>query len=72
MSEDLDRLGGITFSRYKLPVLRANCVGDEMPPKERKERPKLQQKSPAEFFAENKTIAGFDSPGKSLYTTIRE
>eukprot|EP00002_Diphylleia_rotans_P032471 TRINITY_DN6827_c0_g1_i1.p1 TRINITY_DN6827_c0_g1~~TRINITY_DN6827_c0_g1_i1.p1 ORF type:complete len:690 (+),score=148.34 TRINITY_DN6827_c0_g1_i1:68-2137(+) len=33
---------------------------------------KLQQKSPAEFFAENKNIAGFDNPGKSLYTTIRE
>ena len=33
---------------------------------------KLQQKSPAEFFAENKNIAGFDNPGKSLYTTMRE
>mmetsp|Transcript_25575 Transcript_25575/g.65865 ORF Transcript_25575/g.65865 Transcript_25575/m.65865 type:complete len:665 (+) Transcript_25575:305-2299(+) len=32
----------------------------------------LQQKSPAEFFAENKNIAGFDNPGKSLYTTMRE
>ncbi|XP_042391445.1 DNA topoisomerase 6 subunit B-like isoform X1 [Zingiber officinale] len=44
----------------------------------------LKQKSPAEFFAENKNIAGFDNffyqvniffphqPGKSLYTTIRE
>ncbi|KAJ1377062.1 Ribosomal protein S13-like, H2TH [Sesbania bispinosa] len=29
-------------------------------------------KSPAEFFAENKNIAGFDNPGKSLYTTVRE
>jgi DNA topoisomerase-6 subunit B len=29
-------------------------------------------KSPAEFFSENKNIAGFDNPGKSLYTTIRE
>ncbi|MCI27732.1 DNA topoisomerase 6 subunit B-like, partial [Trifolium medium] len=28
--------------------------------------------SPAEFFAENKNIAGFDNPGKSLYTTVRE
>ncbi|CAA6670188.1 unnamed protein product [Spirodela intermedia] len=27
---------------------------------------------PAEFFAENKNIAGFDNPGKSLYTTMRE
>ena len=33
---------------------------------------KLQTKSPAEFFADNKNIAGFDNPGKSLYTTIRE
>jgi len=33
---------------------------------------KLKQKSPAEFFAENKNIAGFDNPGKSLYTTVRE
>eukprot|EP00123_Amoebidium_parasiticum_P020221 comp45461_c0_seq1/m.47536 comp45461_c0_seq1/g.47536 ORF comp45461_c0_seq1/g.47536 comp45461_c0_seq1/m.47536 type:complete len:663 (-) comp45461_c0_seq1:37-2025(-) len=33
---------------------------------------KLQQKSPAEFFANNKGIAGFDNPGKSLYTTVRE
>ncbi len=32
----------------------------------------VQSKSPAEFFAENKTIAGFDNPGKSLYTTVRE
>ena len=30
------------------------------------------QKSPAEFFAENQAIAGFDNKGKSLYTTIRE
>lgn len=33
---------------------------------------RLKFKSPAEFFAENKNIAGFDNPGKSLYTTIRE
>ena len=32
----------------------------------------LQSKSPAEFFAENQNIAGFDNPGKALYTTIRE
>ncbi|XP_059429469.1 DNA topoisomerase 6 subunit B isoform X2 [Corylus avellana] len=32
----------------------------------------LKQKSPAEFFAENKHIAGFDNPGKCLYTTVRE
>ncbi|KAK9840997.1 hypothetical protein WJX81_004968 [Elliptochloris bilobata] len=32
----------------------------------------LQQKSPAEFFADNRNIAGFDNPGKCLYTTVRE
>mmetsp|Transcript_57471 Transcript_57471/g.140265 ORF Transcript_57471/g.140265 Transcript_57471/m.140265 type:complete len:747 (+) Transcript_57471:95-2335(+) len=31
-----------------------------------------QQKSPAEFFADNQAIAGFDNYGKSLYTSIRE
>ena len=31
-----------------------------------------QSKSPAEFFAENQSIAGFDNAGKSLYTTLRE
>lgn len=30
------------------------------------------QKSPAEFFADNQAIAGFDNLGKSLYTSIRE
>ncbi|CAB9524732.1 topoisomerase 6 subunit B [Seminavis robusta] len=29
-------------------------------------------KSPAEFFAENQAIAGFDNMGRSLYTSIRE
>lgn len=38
----------------------------------RSSNPKLTFKSPAEFFAENKNIAGFDNPGKSLYTTVRE
>ncbi|WMV37525.1 hypothetical protein MTR67_030910 [Solanum verrucosum] len=28
--------------------------------------------SPAEFFADNKYIAGFDNPGKCLYITMRE
>jgi len=32
----------------------------------------LKSKSPAEFFAEHQNIAGFDNPGKSMYTTIRE
>ena len=34
-----------------------------MPPKPRK-ADNLQQKSPAEFFAENKNIAGFDNVRK--------
>jgi len=32
----------------------------------------LRFKSPAEFFSENKNIAGFDNDGKCLYTTVRE
>ena len=32
----------------------------------------VDARSPAEFFTENQHIAGFDNPGKSLYTTIRE
>jgi DNA topoisomerase VI subunit B len=31
-----------------------------------------QRKSPAEFFADNQAIAGFDNAGKALYTTLRE
>ncbi|KIZ02004.1 hypothetical protein MNEG_5958 [Monoraphidium neglectum] len=42
-----------------------------MAPKAAK-KDELQQKSPAEFFADNKNIAGFDNPGKCLYTTVRE
>ena len=33
---------------------------------------KANQQSAAEFFSEHQQIAGFDNPGKSLYTTIRE
>lgn len=32
----------------------------------------LAKKSAAEFFSEHQQIAGFDNPGKSLFTTIRE
>ena len=32
----------------------------------------LTHKSPAEFFQDNKGIAGFENAGKSLYTTLRE
>ncbi|KAG4167758.1 hypothetical protein ERO13_A13G215400v2 [Gossypium hirsutum] len=45
--------------------------GKSKTPKKAKESI-LKQKSPAEFFAENKNIAGFDNPGKCLYTTVRE
>ncbi|KAL0223949.1 hypothetical protein P9112_003339 [Eukaryota sp. TZLM1-RC] len=38
-----------------------------MPPPSR-----IEVKSAAAFFSENKNIAGFDNAGKSLYTTIRE
>ena len=41
--------------------------------KSKKQNKEIQiSKSPAEFFAENQAIAGFDNMGKSLYTTIRE
>lgn len=33
---------------------------------------KVSKKSAAEFFSEHQQIAGFDNPGKSLFTTIRE
>ncbi|XP_043691416.1 DNA topoisomerase 6 subunit B isoform X2 [Telopea speciosissima] len=57
-----------------------DCSGESpVEPKKRKSKtPRkakdsvLKQKSPAEFFAENKNIAGFDNPGKCLYTTVRE
>ena len=32
----------------------------------------LEAKSPAEFFANNKTLTGFDNAAKALYTTVRE
>ncbi|KAL0459277.1 UNVERIFIED_CONTAM: DNA topoisomerase 6 subunit B [Sesamum latifolium] len=41
-------------------------------PRKSKDAQLLKQKSPAEFFADNKNIAGFDNPGKCLYTTVRE
>ena len=33
---------------------------------------KIRQKSAAEFFMEHQQIAGFDNPGKSLFTSVRE
>jgi len=38
----------------------------------RNPRIKVITKSPAEWFAENKQIAGFDSPSRALYTSLRE
>ena len=32
----------------------------------------LSKQSAAQFFSEHQQIAGFDNPGKSLFTTIRE
>ena len=44
-----------------------------MPPKKPSSGDKnLKSKSPAEFFLDNKGIAGFENAGKSLYTTLRE
>ena len=44
-----------------------------MPPKSKGAGDKnLKSKSPAEFFQDNKGIAGFENAGKSLYTTLRE
>jgi DNA topoisomerase VI subunit B len=40
--------------------------------KEKKGDKNLKSKSPAEFFQDNKGIAGFENAGKSLYTTLRE
>ena len=43
-----------------------------MPPKKAGGDKNLKSKSPAEFFQDNKGIAGFENAGKSLYTTLRE
>ena len=32
----------------------------------------VTSQSAAEFFSEHQQIAGYDNPGKSLFTTIRE
>lgn len=53
---------GMESSKKRKPKAPAKKAKDSL----------LEQKSPAEFFAENKNIAGFDNPGKCLYTTVRE
>lgn len=40
--------------------------------KSKNDKESVSQKSAAEFFSEHQQIAGFDNPGKSLFTTIRE
>ena len=40
--------------------------------KRKNDKESVSQKSAAEFFSEHQQIAGFDNPGKSLFTTIRE
>ncbi|THU59228.1 hypothetical protein C4D60_Mb03t22750 [Musa balbisiana] len=60
---DSSRGSSDEFKRSNKGRSKTNCMAKES---------LLKQKSPAEFFAENKNIAGFDNPGKSLYTTVRE
>jgi DNA topoisomerase VI B subunit len=49
-----------------------------MPPKDKdvaagdKRHRDLQTKTPAQFFAENRHFAGFENPGKAIFTSIRE
>lgn len=45
-----------------MPPRKRSSTGDEV----------VEARSASEFFAENQNIAGFDNPGKSLFTTIRE
>ena len=40
--------------------------------KRKNDKEAVSQKSSAVFFSEHQQIAGFDNPGKSLFTTIRE
>ena len=47
-------------------------VGQRLQRKMVKGGENVSQKSAAEFFSEHQQIAGFDNPGKSLFTTIRE
>ena len=63
-----DRADTITESLY--PYLRLDLF--TMAPTSKKSGEVQVQKSPAEFFAENQAIAGFDNLGKSLYTSLRE
>ena len=55
----------------KRQILKSGA-GDNLSAMPKAKKEEVKQKSPAEFFAENQIIAGFDNPGKSLYTSIRE
>nr|CAB3453005.1 unnamed protein product [Digitaria exilis] len=78
MDSSGDEAAGVAAETMKKPPaakVKAAGKGKAAGPKasaSAKESSLLKQKSPAEFFAENKNIAGFDNPGKSLYTTMRE
>lgn len=63
---ELEETGGSSES----PVVESRKSNSKTPRKHKDSV--LKQKSPAEFFADNKNIAGFDNPGKCLYTTVRE
>eukprot|EP00050_Salpingoeca_kvevrii_P021507 m.111660 g.111660 ORF g.111660 m.111660 type:complete len:706 (-) comp9377_c0_seq7:1526-3643(-) len=54
-----------------MPPIQCVCTS-RIPAAMSQARAKVESRSPAEFFAEHKSIAGFDNPGKSLYTTVRE
>jgi len=55
------------------PSRKSTGGGSSAKKKSSSKKDEIQQsKSPAEFFAENQSIAGFDNAGKSLYTTLRE
>ncbi|RLM87298.1 DNA topoisomerase 6 subunit B [Panicum miliaceum] len=78
MDSSSDEAAAGAAENKKLPAAaKGKAAGKGKPagpkaPASAKESSLLKQKSPAEFFAENKNIAGFDNPGKSLYTTMRE
>ena len=55
-----------------MPPSRKKSTGGSKSSSKNKKDEIQQTKSPAEFFADNQAIAGFDNAGKSLYTTLRE
>ncbi|KAL6516257.1 DNA topoisomerase 6 subunit B [Orobanche gracilis] len=63
---NLEEIGGSSESPAETNKAKSKT------PRKPKDAQLLKQKSPAEFFADNKNIAGFDNPGKCLYTTVRE